>query len=514
MSNVNGTFPELRVLAQRGGSEESLSKQRQKGKGTARDRIAELLDPGSFQEVGMFAYPNDGQAGNGKPHSYGDGVVTGKGTIAGRPVYLFSQDFTVMGGSVGRVHGRKIVHILELAIQNGAPLIGLNDSAGARIQEGVNSLAAYGEIFLRNVRGSGLIPQISVIMGPCAGGAVYSPALTDFIFMVDGTSQMFITGPEVIREVTQEEIDLESLGGAGVQSQSSGVVHFKGENERAVFEQLRALLSYLPSNNLAPPPAVQPLDDADRLTPELSGIVPLQADEPYDIQQVIEALADRGDFLEIQEDYARNMVVGFARINGRVVGVVANQPDHLAGVIDINASDKAARFIRFCDSFHIPLLTLVDTPGFLPGIEQEHEGIIRHGAKLIYAYAEASVPKITIILRKAYGGAYIVMGSKHLGGDANFAWPKAEIAVMGPQGAVKIIHRAELAEAVDPSALQDQLSRDYREKLASPLLAAGEGYLDDIILPAETRVRIILALDTHQDKRSPRQQKKHGNIPL
>ncbi len=403
---------------------------------------------------------------------------------------------------------------MDLAIQNGAPLIGLNDSGGARIQEGVNSLAAYGDIFFRNVKASGVIPQISIILGPCAGGAVYSPALMDFVFMVEGTSQMFITGPEVIKEVTQEEIDLDSLGGADVHHSVSGVAHFKAGDEKEVFEQVRTLLSYLPANNLTTPPQVRSLDDPARLTPELSEIVPEQSDEPYDIHQVIEAVVDGGELFAVQEDYARNIVVAFARMDGRVVGIVANQPDHLAGVIDINASDKAARFIRFCDMFHIPLITLVDTPGFLPGVEQEHEGIIRHGAKMIFAYAEATVPKITLILRKAYGGAYIVMGSKHLAGDQNFAWPKSEIAVMGPNGAVKILHRKQIAEADNPLEVQEQLSLAYREKFASPLMAAGEGHLDDIIFPSETRHRIIQALETFQDKRAASPQRKHGNIPL
>lgn len=517
MTTYTGSFEEFRILAQRGGSEASVEKQRAKGKGTARERIDALLDPGTFQEIGMFAVSSilsSRKRENRGRSIFGDGVITGKGSIDGRPVYLFAQDFTVMGGSVGKVHGRKIAHLQDLAIQNGVPLIGLNDSAGARIQEGVNALAAYGEIFQRNIRASGVIPQLSIILGPCAGGAVYSPALTDFIFMVENTSQMFITGPDVIKEVTQENIDLESLGGADVHQQLSGVAHFKGANERTVFSQVRLLLSYLPPNNLTPPPAFQTRDDINRVTTDLADIVPLQADEPYDIHQVIEILADNSEFLEVQADFARNIVVGFLRMNGRVIGLVANQPDHLAGVIDINAADKAARFIRFCDAFHIPIVTLVDTPGFLPGIEQEHEGIIRHGAKLIYAYGEASVPKITLILRKAYGGAYIVMGSKHLEGDVNFAWPKAEIAVMGPQGAVKILHRTELAEAADLSVLQEQLAQAYRDEHASPLLAAGEGHVDDIILPAETRIRIIQSLETFQDKRSPRLQKKHGNIPL
>jgi len=514
MADVSVSLNRIREEALLGGGKDRIEKQHQKGKGTARERIAALLDAGSFQEIGLFAAQSLDGKSNGKPSYYGDGVVTGKGTIDGRPVYIFSQDFTVMGGSVGKIHGKKIANIMDLAYQNGAPLLGLNDSGGARIQEGVNSLAAYGEIFFRNVRASGVIPQISIILGPCAGGAVYSPAMTDFVFMVEGTSQMFITGPEVIKEVTQEEIDLDSLGGADIHHSSSGVAHFKASDENEVFEQVKSLLGYLPSNNLTPPPVSQTLDEPTRLTPELVGIVPGQADEPYDIQQVISVLVDGGEFIEIQEEYARNIVVGFARLNGDVIGLVANQPDYLAGVLDINASDKGARFIRFCDSFHIPLLTLVDTPGFLPGIEQEHEGIIRHGAKMIFAYAEATVPKITLVLRKAYGGAYIVMGSKHLRGDQNFAWPDAEIAVMGPQGAVKILHHKELADSQDPTTLQAKLSKTYREKLASPFLAAGEGYLDDIILPSETRIRLIQAFNTFKNKRVQTPNRKHGNIPL
>ena len=514
MSVFYGSLEDLREDALLGGGDARIKKQHQKGKQTARERINDLLDPGSFQEIGLFASQEINPSANGKSINFGDGVITGKGKIDSRPVYLFAQDFTVMGGSVGKIHGKKIANIMDLAIQNGAPLIGLNDSGGARIQEGVNSLAAYGNIFFRNVKASGVIPQISIILGPCAGGAVYSPALTDFVFMVEGTSQMFITGPEVIKEVTQEEIDLESLGGADVHHSVSGVVHFKAADEKEVFEQVRTLLSYLPANNLTPPPHLHSLDDPARLTPELSEIVPEQPDEPYDMYQVLEAIVDSGEFFAVQEDYARNIVVVFARMDGHVVGIVANQPDHLAGVIDIDASDKAARFIRFCDMYHIPLITLVDTPGFLPGIEQEHEGIIRHGAKMIFAYAEATVPKITLILRKAYGGAYIVMGSKHLAGDQNFAWPKSEIAVMGPNGAVKVLHRKQIAEAVNPLELQAQLSRTYREKLASPLMAAGEGHLDDIILPTETRRRIIQALDTFKDKRAATPNRKHGNIPL
>ena len=516
MVSYSESLEEIRISARQGGGAARIQKQHRQGKLTARERIEKLLDQDSFQEIGLFAHnpTPQGPGPNGEVKDYSDGVVTGKGKIDGQPVYLFAQDFTVKGGSVGRVHGRKIAALMDLAVQNGAPLIGLNDSGGARIQEGVNSLAAYGEIFHRNVRASGVIPQISIILGPCAGGAVYSPAITDFIFMVEGTSQMFITGPDVIREVTQEEIDLEALGGADVHLARSGVAHFTATDETEIFQAVRQLLSYLPGNNLTSPSRASGLDPADRATPELEEIVPEQADEPYDIKDVITVLADGGEFFELQKEYAANIVIGFGRLGGYTVGLIANQPDHLAGVLDINASDKAARFIRFCDNFHIPLVTLVDTPGFLPGVEQEHDGIIRHGAKLIFAYSEASVPKITLILRKAYGGAYIVMGSKHLAGDQNFSWPGAEIAVIGPQGAVKILHRRALAEAEDPQILQEQLSPAYRDELASPFLAAGEGYLDDIISPAESRIRLIQALETFQGKRSPVPQRKHGNIPL
>jgi acetyl-CoA carboxylase carboxyltransferase component len=514
MAENIGSLDELRIKAKQGGGEDRITAQHKKGKQTARERIDNLVDPGSFQEIGLFASLETKLSTNGKPGYYGDGVITGKAEINGRPIYLYAQDFTVHGGSVGKIHGKKIARIMDLAIQNGAPIIGLNDSGGARIQEGVNSLSAYGDIFFRNVKASGVIPQISVILGPCAGGAVYSPAITDFIFMVDGTSQMFITGPNVIREVTREEIDSESLGGATVHTSESGTVHFKAPDENSTLEMVRWLLSFIPGNNLEPPPVIQSQDDPDRNTPELENIVPTQPNEPYDIHQIIEILIDNGEFLEIQEDYARNLVIGFARMDGQTVGIVANQPDHFAGVIDINASDKGARFIRFCDSFHIPIITLVDTPGFLPGIDQEHSGIIRHGAKLIFAYAEATVPKITLILRKAYGGAYIVMGSKHLAGDVNFAWPTTEIAVMGPEGAVKILHKKEIASSTDPEGTQQQLSAIYREELASPFLAAAEGHLDDIISPEETRSRIIQSLSMLNDKRTQTPDRKHGNIPL
>ena len=514
MADFIGSLERLRTKAKLGGGESRIKSQHKKGKLTARERIEELVDPDSFQEIGLFASKDVSLSSNGKDSSYGDGVITGKAEVNGRTIYLFAQDFTVLGGSVGKVHGKKIARIMEMAIQNGAPIIGLNDSGGARIQEGVNSLAAYGDIFYRNVQASGVIPQISIIVGPCAGGAVYSPAITDFIFMVEGTSQMFITGPDVIKEVTHEEIDLESLGGAKVHFSKSGIVHFKSADERSVMDQVRRLLSYLPGNNLDPPPVIQHQDDPKRRSPELIDIVPAEPNEPYDIHDVLDILVDDSEFLEIQEEYAQNIVIGFARLNGYPVGIVANQPDHYAGVIDINASDKAARFIRFCDSFHFPVITLVDTPGFLPGIEQEHEGIIRHGAKMIFAYAEATIPKITLILRKAYGGAYIVMGSKHLNGDVNLAWPNTEIAVMGPEGAVKILNKKEILSSDDPQAKQSELSATYREEFASPLLAAAEGHLDDIITPEETRARLIQALQMLQDKRSPTPDRKHGNIPL
>lgn len=505
---------ELREQAQLGGGASRIEKQHKKGKRTARERIHSLVDPGSFTELGMFATSGGRASLNGREAKVGDGVVTGRAKINGQPVYLYAQDFTVLGGSVGRTHGRKIAHVMDLALQNGAPLIGLNDSGGARIQEGVNALAAYGDIFFRNVKSSGIIPQISMILGPCAGGAVYSPAITDFVFMVEETSQMFITGPDVIKEVTHEEIDFESLGGARVHSEQSGVAHFNTADEETAINQLRWLLSFLPPNNLTPPPVIEPQDDPGRGTPELADMVPQSPKEPYDVRRVLRVLVDDGEFLEVHADYARNIVVGFARLDGHPVGMVANQPDHFAGVLDINASDKGARFIRFCDSFHIPLVTLVDTPGFLPGIDQEHEGIIRHGAKMIYAYAEATVPKISLILRKAYGGAYIVMSSKHLHGDVNLAWPNAEIAVMGPKGAVKIIHRKELQDAQEPEKLRQKFTEEYREKHASPFIAAGEGHLDDIIKPAESRERLIQALEMVLDKRESRPDRKHGNIPL
>ena len=514
MIKIDEQLEQMRSEARLGGGEARIERQHAKGKQTARERIAALLDPDSFTEIGAFVQHRATDFGMEERRPWGDGVVTGVGKIEGRTVYVFAQDFTVLGGSVGEAHGRKIARLMDLAYQNGAPLIGLNDSGGARIQEGVDALAAYGDIFHRNVRASGVIPQISVILGPCAGGAVYSPAITDFVFMVQETAKMFITGPEVIQAVTHEDVDVQSLGGAQIHGERSGVAHFIASDEDDALAQLRWLLSYLPSNNLAPPPHLATEDSPHRPTPELADLAPSDPKSPYDVRRVIEILVDEGEFLEVQRAYAQNLVIGFARMDGHPVGVVANQPVHFAGVLDIDASEKGARFIRFCDAFHIPLITLVDTPGFLPGTDQEHDGIIRRGAKLLYAYAEATVPKVTLILRKAYGGAYIVMGSKHLGGDVNLAWPNAEIAVMGPEGAVKIVFRKEIAAADDPDAKRAELTRRYRETFAHPFKAASRGYLDDVIAPAESRARLITALATLRDKRAATPKRKHGNIPL
>jgi acetyl-CoA carboxylase carboxyltransferase component len=505
---------EVRQKALLGGGEAQIERQHTRGKKTARERIEQLLDADTFCETDMYVTHRAVGLGMEKNHPLTDGVVTGWGKIDGRTVYVFAQDFTVLGGSLGEAHGRKIVKLMDLAYQNGAPLIGLNDSGGARIQEGVDSLASYGDIFFRNTRASGVIPQISVILGPCAGGAVYSPGITDFVFMTEKNAYMFITGPEVIRAVTHEDVDFDSLGSAGVHHAKSGVAHFTSADEEACLAHVRELLSYLPSNNLTPPPYRPTRDDPRRLVTELDSIVPSDPQSAYNVHDVIAAIVDDGEFFEVHGEYARNLVVGFARLDGHPVGVVANQPDTLAGVLDINASDKGARFIRFCDAFHIPLVTLVDTPGFLPGTDQEHNGIIRHGAKMIYAYAEATVPKVTIILRKAYGGAYIVMSSKHLGGDLNLAWPNAEIAVMGPDGAVSIVFRREIEAAEDPAAMRAEKTRQYREELANPFIAASRGYLDDVVQPAESRRRLIAALDSLREKRQPTPPRKHGNIPL
>ena len=503
-----------RALARVGGGEDAIARQHERGKFTARERIDLLLDEGSFTELDAFAVHRASGFGMEDKRILGDGVVTGHGTVDGRRVCVFSQDFTAFGGSLGEVFAAKVVKIMDLAERMGMPVIGINDSGGARIQEGVVSLGGYGDIFLRNVRSSGVIPQISAIMGPCAGGAVYSPAITDFVFMVDDTSHMFITGPNVIKTVTGEDVTMEELGGAMTHAQTSGVAHFATADEVSCLEDIKYLLSFLPGNNLELPPQVTPDDDPDRLVPELDTFVPDNANVPYDVRDVVRYIVDDGEFFEIQEHYARNLVVGFARLDGQPVGVVGNQPAHLAGVLDIDSSEKGARFVRFCDAFNVPVVTFVDVPGFLPGIDQEYGGIIRHGAKLLYAYAEASVPKLTVIVRKSYGGAYDVMGSKHLGADVNLAWPTAEIAVMGAKGAVEILHRRELAQAEAPDQLHAEFEAAYQRDLANPWRAAERGYLDAVIRPSETRVELIKALRFTASKRTQRPARKHGNIPL
>jgi acetyl-CoA carboxylase carboxyltransferase component len=504
----------LREEARLGGGVERIAKQHAAGKLTARERLELLLDPGSFREMDMLVTHRAVGFGIEKRRPYTDGVITGHGTIGGRLVFVFSQDFTVFGGALGEAHAEKICKVMDLAMKVGAPVIGLNDSAGARIQEGVVSLGAYTDIFVRNVDASGVIPQISVIMGTCAGGATYSPALTDFILMVKGTSHMFITGPGVIKAVTHEEVDFEQLGGAMRHNATSGVAHFAAENEEHCLEQLRLLLSYIPQNNMEDPPSVAPTDDALRMDEELDHIVPDSPNKPYDMRDIMRRVVDDGDYFEVQEHWARNITIGFARLNGRSVGLVGQNPAYLAGVLDIDSSTKGGRFVRFCDCFNIPIITFVDVPGFLPGVAQEHGGIIRHGAKLLYAYCEATVPKISVITRKGYGGAYVVMGSKHVRGDINYAWPGAEIAVMGPDGAVNIIFRKEIASAEDPEATREELVRDYREKFANPYSAAGRGYVDEVIEPHETRPRLIDALEVLHNKRAANPPKKHGNIPL
>jgi propionyl-CoA carboxylase beta chain len=496
------------------GSARAVEKQHARGKKTARERIAMLLDEGSFVELDEFTRHRSTNFGMAETRPYGDGVVTGHGTIDGRQVCVFAQDFTVFGGSLGEVFGEKIVKVMDLAMKIGCPVIGINDSGGARIQEGVVSLGLYGEIFFRNVRASGVIPQISLIMGPCAGGAVYSPAVTDFTVMVDKTSHMFITGPDVIKTVTGEDVEFEDLGGARTHNTKSGNAHYLASDEDDAVEYVKALLSFLPSNNLDDAP-VLPASAELEVTPddlELDALIPDSANQPYDIHRVVETVVD--DFLEVQPLYAQNIVVGFGRVEGRPVGVVANQPMHFAGCLDIAASEKAARFVRTCDAFNIPILTFVDVPGFLPGTGQEWEGIIRRGAKLIYAYAEATVPKLTVITRKAYGGAYDVMGSKHLGADLNFAWPTAQIAVMGAQGAVNILYRSELRDAADPAAVRAELIQEYEDTFANPYIAAERGYVDAVIAPSATRVEIVRGLRLLRTKRESLPAKKHGNIPL
>lgn len=497
-----------------GGGPERVKTQHDRGRLTARERLDLLLDKGSFRETDMFVTHRTHDFDLDKKKFLADSVVTGWGTIDGRLVYVFSQDFTVFGGSLGEVHAEKICKIMDMAMKNGAPVIGLNDSGGARIQEGVVSLGAYADIFLKNTLSSGVIPQISAIMGPCAGGAVYSPALTDFIFMVRNSSYMFVTGPEVVKTVTHEEVTFEELGGADTHASTSGVCHYVAESEGDCLYMIRVLLSYIPQNNMEDPPFVPTSDDRLRTEEELDHIVPDDPSKPYDMRDVIKLVVDDGVFLEIHENYAQNILTCFARFGGHSVGIIANQPAHLAGVLDINSSDKAARFVRFCDSFNLPIITFVDVPGFLPGTGQEHGGIIRHGAKLLYAYCEATVPKITLITRKAYGGAYDVMSSKHIRGDLNLAWTSAELAVMGPEGAVNIIFRKELAKAKDPEKRRAELVAEYREKFAHPYIAAARGYLDDIIEPRFTRTRIINGLEMLSNKRDTNPAKKHGNIPL
>jgi acetyl-CoA carboxylase carboxyltransferase component len=507
---------EMREKSQQGGGPDRIERQHKAGKLTARERIDLLLDPNSFREIDAFVVQRSREFGMDRPENQfvGDSVITGWGTIDGRLVYVYSQDFTVMGGSLSEVHSEKIVKIQEMAMKAGAPIIGLNDSGGARIQEGVVSLGGYADIFLRNTLASGVIPQLSAIMGPCAGGAVYSPALTDFIFMVKNTSYMFVTGPDVVKAVTQEDVSFEDLGGASVHSTTSGVCHVATESEADCFFLLRELLSYIPQNNMEDPPKVTTKDDPLRTDSRLDSIIPDNANKPYDIKEVINMIVDDGRFFEIHEHYAANIVVGFARLGGHSVGIIANQPAVLAGVLDIDASEKAARFIQFCDCFNIPIITFEDVPGFMPGTRQEHAGIIRSGAKLLYAYCEATVPKLTVITRKAYGGAYDVMSSKHIRGDLNFAWPSAEIAVMGPDGAVNIIFRREIAEAADPVAKKAELVALYREKFANPYVAASRGFIDDVIMPSETRPRLINGLEMLANKRDSNPPKKHGNIPL
>ena len=514
------TEAKLRWLAELGdeaahaGSEKSVARQRERGKLLARERLEKLLDPGSFVELDRFVRHRETEFGMAENRPLGDAVVTGYGTIFDRKVFVFSQDFTVFGGSLSEVFAEKVCKVMDLAVKYGCPVIGINDSGGARIQEGVVSLAGYAEIFWRNVQASGVVPQLSLVMGPCAGGAVYSPAITDFVLMTEGSSYMFITGPDVVKTVTGEEVSFEELGGASTHATKSGVAHLTAADEDAVIDDARYLLTFLPQNNLEASPYATPSDPVDREAPELDALIPDSPNKPYDMKRVIEAVMDDGALLEIQPQFAENIVCGFARLGGHAVGVVGNQPHALAGVLDIDASVKAARFVRTCDAFNVPLVTFVDVPGFLPGTTQEWGGIIRHGAKLLYAFAEATVPKLTVITRKAYGGAYDVMSSKHIRADFNVAWPTAEVAVMGPDGAVSIVFRGELAEAKDADARRDELVAEYRERFANPYAAAERGYVDDVIEPRRTRPVLVSALETALTKREPGPKRKHGNIPL
>jgi propionyl-CoA carboxylase beta chain len=500
--------------SEQGGGAERLKAQHAKGKLSARERLDALLDEGSFVELDRFVTHRSSDFGLDTQRPYGDGVVTGFGRIGGRLVYVFSQDFTVFGGSLSEAHAEKVCKVMDLAVRNGAPVIGLNDSGGARIQEGVVSLGGYAEIFLRNTLASGVVPQISAVLGPCAGGAVYSPAITDFVFMTRGTGYMFVTGPNVVKTVTHEDVTMEELGGADTHGETSGVSHFTCASELECLDGIRRLLRYIPSNNVDAAPRGAGSDPRDRRDEGLRDLVPDSPNRPYDMHDVLRRIVDDAEFLEVHAGFAQNIICGFAHLGGLSVGVVANQPAVLAGVLDINASVKAARFVRFCDAFNIPLVTLEDVPGFLPGTSQEHGGIIRHGAKLLYAYCEATVPKLTVVVRKAYGGAYDVMSSRHIRGDYNVAWPTAEIAVMGPKGAVEILFRKEIAEAADPGAATEQRVREYTEKFANPYVAAGRGYVDDIIDPADTRPMLITALESLRGKRDRNPPRKHGNIPL
>lgn len=508
------TLNDLKKNISLGGGEDKIAKRHSEGKLSARERIELLFDQDSFVEVDAFIESRCFDFGMQKKKLPGDGVVTGYGTVNGRKVFVSSQDFTVIGGSLGEMHAKKITKVMDMALKMGAPFIAINDSGGARIEEGLDALSGYGDIFYRNTIASGVIPQISVIMGPCAGGAVYSPAITDFIFMVENTSQMFITGPQVIKSVTGEDVSVENLGGADVHTAVSGVAHFKASSEQDCIEDIKRLLSFIPDNNVSDTLYYSETDSAERLIESLNSIIPEESNKPYDMYEVIGEIVDDSDFFEIQSYFAQNIIIGFGRLNGKSVGIVANQPKIMAGSLDINAADKAARFVRFCDAFNIPLVSLTDVPAFLPGVAQEHNGIIRHGAKLLYAFSEATVPKINVILRKAYGGAYIAMNSKTIGADMVFAWPSAEIAVMGPDGAANIIFKKDIAASENPSETRQQKIEEYRDKFSNPYVAASRGYVDDVIEPAETRKRIIYALEMLNTKRENRPAKKHGNIPL
>lgn len=505
---------EKKSKLQTGGGIDSIAKQHKSGKLTARERIALLFDENTFIEMDAFVETRATDFEMQKKKIPGDGVVTGYGNVNGRLVFVSAQDFTVIGGSLGEMHAKKITKVMDMAIKTGAPFISINDSGGARIQEGIDSLFGFGEIFYRNTMASGVIPQISVIMGPCAGGAVYSPAITDFIFMVENSSYMFITGPEVIKSVTGEEVSFETLGGAGIHNATSGVAHFKTASEQQCIQEIRRLLSFLPENNMSEAPGYSGNDPVYRRIEEINEIIPADANKPYDMKEVITKIVDNGDFMEVQQFFAQNIIVGFGRVAGRTIGIIANQPAYMAGVLDVNSADKGARFVRFCDAFNIPVVTLTDVPGYLPGVGQEHNGVIRHGAKLLYAFSEATVPKINIIMRKAYGGAYIAMNSKHLGADMVMAWPSAEIAVMGAEGAANIVFRKEISSAANQAEEKQKKINEYRDKFSNPYVAAARGYVDDVVEPAETRMRLAMALEMLSNKRESRLPRKHGNIPL